>query len=340
MIHLVRSQVVDASAPAIWWWSVNDQGYLADSQAAEWRVYSRASGAWAAYTSWAAVDLVATKLGTGRYAASWTVPIDAPYGVYVYAVRWRLAAADAWTVYGYEFEIHAGGVSIEQPTYAFLADLTAEGISGTAARMASCLGHAGKFTDLTTGQRFAPYYLDKFYVNGSGDRDLELGMPIIAVEDVVIVDYERAEDWDYDPDDIIVFNRHMIGVTDPDDRRDPHLSMAGEDGYFAEGEQNIKIRGIFGYVEPTYDVDGTVLVVNRPPSLIRHVNVIMSWKKLPLLGDAERWERDEQHRITQESTEGQSYTMEGRIGPKFLSGDTSVDSILYGYRYGIRSARV
>jgi hypothetical protein len=91
----------------------------------------------------------------------------------------------------------------------------------------------------------------------------------------------------FDPDSYRVYNRHLSGVYNPDDRHDPKVSLletrriAGVTTYTSGdfawpfGTQNIRLRGVFGYTDPDPETDH-VLMGHTPDDLIYVIATLMS----------------------------------------------------------------
>ncbi len=128
------------------------------------------------------------------------------------------------------------------------AELTAEGITLVAGDPRGLIPRAQAQVERVTGRIFEPRAMT-LTVNGSGTSWLHFGNPIIAITSI-------AEDGTLvDADGYIIHNRHLSGVTSPDDRIDPTVELyadafePGERSVWSEGVGNYEITGIFGYTD-------------------------------------------------------------------------------------------
>lgn len=286
-----------------------------------------------------------TRLGVGHYAALWEVPIDAQVGRYEIHWWYRMEIDD-----DVEYEIvqpfevltfaRARG-----PQYAFVADMREEGVMASRVNDASLhekLVRASRLFELYTGRSFEPKF-KAVRTNGRGHGAITFEEPIIALESV-----HAPGDPFYteglprqDLSLLRVYNRHLSGLTEPDDRENPRIEWGYQGpiwgGRWVRGQQNILVRGVFGYTDPDDLVPtGTV------PDLVRHAVKLLAFKDLPRLYDlAERDDFQKRWRLTGESTKEQMYTMFGGVDAATrgalvggTTGDPEIDNIIILYRKG------
>lgn len=230
--------------------------------------------------------------------------------------------------------------------YASVDDLRAEGVTdavATDARLGALIGLASRYIERVTGRFFEPRGLT-LTVDGSGGRTLRLGQPILRVDGVFIESSPFAPaDLPVDPSVYRVYNRHLTqGLLLPDDRDDPKLEFVhGGDLLgvrfeppglslsslvWPRGQQNITVRGLFGYTEP----DGTPS--GRTPELIRHVTKLLVLRELAPLADVDRREDAQRRwRITSERTRDQAYTLEALRLTGAFTGDPEIDNVLVAF---------
>lgn len=222
--------------------------------------------------------------------------------------------------------------------YATIADLRAEGVTeaaATNARIESLIALAGSYIERMTGRFFEPRP-QTLRVDGTGGRVLPLGHPIISV-DAVLVDSSPFSPGDLpiDPGFYRVYNRHLTqGLLLPDDRDHPRIELVGGDEPFPglgrlawpRGQQNVEVRGVFGYTEP----DGSP--TGRTPELIRHVTKLLVLRELPLLTDTDRREDAQRRwRLTSERTRDQAYTLDALRLTGAFTGDPEIDNVLFAF---------
>lgn len=222
--------------------------------------------------------------------------------------------------------------------YATVADLRAEGVSEAAAsdaRLASLIALAGGYIERVTGQFFEARALT-LTLDGTGGRVLPLGHPIVRI-DAVLLDSNPLSPGDLavDPELFRVYNRHLTqGLLLPDDRDHPRLELVNEEDVhlglgrlvWPRGQQNVEVRGVFGYTEP----DGSP--TGRTPELIRRVTMLLVLRELPLLGDVDaREDAQRRFRLTSERTRDQSYTLEALRLHGAFTGDPEIDNVLVAF---------
>ena len=193
---------------------------------------------------------------------------------------------------------------------------------------------------------FVPNY-KTFQLNGRETRTVFLGEPIIGLENVFI-DYFTvfgANSLVIPGETLRVFNRHLSGLINPDDRKNPKLEFVhGNDlGGLAFSEQansgfllsqliwpagvkNIEITGIFGYTE----ADGSFL--GQTPFMIREATKMLVVMLMPQMIDQDgRAEAGQRDRLIQENTRDQGFQLTAPWLKGGLTGNWMVDSILVDF---------
>lgn len=290
-----------------------------------------------------ALDLVANRLGVGRYAAAWNASAVA---VGQYEVVWYYTATSmsAEASFSQEFEVVAKPYA--SSPYCSVYDLRAEGVTtamGSDAVVQGWIARAGKYIEQLTGQSFVPVY-KTLTLNGRETRALLLGEPIIAM-DSVSVDYFTifgSNTLIIPGETLRVFNRHITGMINPDDRKNPKIEfvhggdLAGlqfseqaNSGFLLSqliwpaGVQNIQLAGIFGYTE----ADGSF--VGQTPFLIREAAKLLVVMLMPQMIDQDgRAETAQRDRLIQENTRDQGFQLTAPWLKGGLTGNWQIDSIL------------
>jgi hypothetical protein len=128
------------------------------------------------------------------------------------------------------------------------AELIAEGITLVTGDPRGLIPRAQAQVERVTGRIFEPRALT-LALNGSGTSWLHFGNPIIALTSIT------EGGTLVDATGYLVRNRHLTGVTSPDDRVDPTVELY-EDAFeasgrsvWSEGVGNYEVAGIFGYTD-------------------------------------------------------------------------------------------
>lgn len=292
-----------------------------------------------------AVDLVTDRLGLGRYVADYTVDASASAGRH--EVRWyyKVVATGVEQQERYEFDV-IDSISAAAPTpfYCFPSDLKDEGICGrTDAFLLGRIGLASRYIEKVTGRFFEPRYL-QINVDGRGSRILQLGMPIIGIETVAFETSPYQPSSDLVDDELLrVYSRHLTqGLVQPDDRNNPKIELfhhsdditqgqpfSLDNLSFPRGQQNIIVKGVFGYT----DLNGQLC--GGTPDPIRHVCKLLVTREIDKLASvAARDDALKRYRIKSERTREQAYSLESlsaiaRFG--HFTGDPDIDFVLSSY---------
>lgn len=290
------------------------------------------------------VDLVAERLGPGRYAPTWTAP-NATSSAGRYQVRWvwKFTVGDVASRARQQFEV-LDGSPLTAPMYALVSDLRAECDDGEVSevRLQMAIMVASAFLQTVTGRFFEPRYsLQRF--DGRGSRALLFNDPVIAVESLAIdTQPSMRGDLPIDLDELRIYNRHLTQrMTNPDDRESPKIefvhsrdifqqqdllspSFAGitlRSFVFPYGVQNVAVQGVFGYTEQ----DGTPF--GKTPEIVQYVTRLIALRNLP---DDEQCREQVKNgwRVIEERTRDQlvRYADPRKFGQ--WTGDADIDVLL------------
>lgn len=239
-----------------------------------------------------ALNLTTSKVGTGQYAPTWTVPSNEAIGRHL--IRWFSTLFDGGPEVEWFEHFDVMGSTVGMPTrplYATISDVRAEGVGASISDrwILERLARACDRLDEWTSRVFWPTW-KQIQVDGSADRFLTFMEPIIALETVLLTDGVTF----VEPTAFTVYNRHLTGLLVPDDRETPRIeyrsdwwnrrltgntygypTMLVDAQWGSRSAQAIQVKGVFGYTEP----DGTP--AGGVPSLAREVVVLMTLRELP-----------------------------------------------------------
>jgi len=187
-----------------------------------------------------------------------------------------------------------------------------------------------------TGRFFDPQFLSVRF-NGLGCRALPLGDPVIGLSKVAFTTSPTIVPSDeVTLTQLRVYNRHLHGLINPDDRDNPRIEFA-VGGQFPKGRQNILLEGMFGYTEPDGSPVGTI------PARLQKVAAILALRVLQDPFGLDVFTTNP-GRIREAKTRDQQVKFGGVAdgGVGNLTGDRIVDDILtlymrpphYGAVYG------
>lgn len=307
-----------------------------------------------------AVDLTADLVPPyqdGRYAAAWSVSGSEPIGRHLIQWTAQITSTDqdgtattrtaTWTR---AFDVLASLPVIGQPGYALVSDMRAEGVresSASDARLIALIRDASiEFERLVGGRWFEPRY-NSWKLDGTAKPQLWIEHPIVAIDSATVFG-EGA----IDPATYKIFNRHITGLTDPDDRASARLeyfvTQTGLQGPvqplaypypideqwmlpkpWAKGTQNVTIDGVFGYTDPDGSPEGMT-----PTEVTRAVKLLVL-RRLPRMmagGGTSLFDAVNKHRLTSEKTREQSYQLAaGMAGKGAYTTDWEIDRIVEQY---------
>lgn len=290
------------------------------------------------------------RLGTGRYAVTWAVPGSQATGTHqleATVTYTNFDGAQITTTWTHNFEVIPANEVVVPGAYLTISDLRNEGIS---CQMLSDMmavkriQFATKLVEKYTGRFFSPRYTE-FSFDGRSSRAVLLGHAIIAIEQVRIdISPFSPRDLPIDMQDLRAYNRHLTqGMLFPDDRDNPrvefwHSSPELDDFapfaftrlFFPNGQQNVQIKGYFGYTDPSEG--GSPL--GETPELVKIATLMILKKYLPKVASS-RFASDTTN-VTSEKTRDQQITYANPLSTSNLrqggfTGDSDIDSILAGF---------
>lgn len=234
----------------------------------------------------------AHKLGTGRYViptgdtSAWVA------GTHRAVCTYRLAAGGPLYTQVILFEVLD---SADWPTsslykgYVTTRKLLQDGIVPSTTAVATLhrkINTASRQVERWTQRFFEPRYR-AYKVAGRAGDILHLEEAIIAIEKIESV-YKLSDNTEqvslYTPSSYQVYNRHLDGRFD--DRNNPKIVLLDSD--WPDGEQTVKVTGIFGYTDPLEDpTAGKTLIGTTPDDIAQVVGILVSRDLAdPTLSDA------------------------------------------------------
>lgn len=327
---------------------LDDAGHLADVESLTYRVV-RVDGT--EHTALTAVNLTDSPGGArtsiGTYVP--TIVIDGADPVGDYTIEWvaQRLLADTFTLsQTTTFRVVASDETIPNG-YALTSDMLAEGLPpkwcSDTPRLVSAIEEASRFIERVTRRYFEPRFVTSDY-DGRGQGVLiQVDDPIIGVEDVAITfsDFRPLVRL-LDRTELRVYNRHMRGLVEPDDRDNPkvevlrvnsispqHSSFPPLSRRFTSAQQNVQIKGWFGYTHP----DGSPLGVT--PGAITRATMMIAMRNIrPLWDDfsgglsgGTSGPLQQEHTRSQRATFAQGKNA-GSLAAGSLTGDPHIDNIL------------
>lgn len=279
------------------------------------------------------------RISIGHYVADWTVPDDALIGSY--ALTWYFKRTDGSPEQTYTeiFEVVAVVGGHRHDLYTTVQALRDEGVPTSKASDDLCLARievASRLIDRWTKRFFYPRSME-LAIDGRDLDTVRTGHPIISVESIGLRYDDSEEPNQIDLSSIRIYNRHLDGLTDPDDRNDPRIQMyypdaslariSPEFAYFPRGRQNVVVRGVFGYTDP----NGTA--AGQTPILIQEATKRMAIRSLPKMAKTVNnatagtiWKQQtRQQRV--EYGEPSKMAIQGAF-----TGDPEIDQIIASYR--------
>lgn len=343
MLVATRNQVFSAAVNPALAFFFQTSGVLTDIYALDFQVFDVSTGtAVQVYPATngdrAEVDTTSDspeRLGPGRYAATWTVGGSEPAGAHELRWFWQETSTSTVRTVTVPFDVSAVAVP-SGPFYILPSEMRAEGVptSGvgavTDARLLSSIVKAGLFIERITRRFFEPRFVT-MRLDGKGALGLRFNMPIIGLDSVELssgrLDLTTIR---IDAATFRVYNRHLAGLLDPDDRNDPHVEMYVTEAYsrlyglgatFPEGRQNVQVSGLWGYTEGDGTPWGSV------PVLLKEACGLLTLRYTALLTSAARSNQAYNGRITSEKTRDQSVTYAAPLSASF-TGDAVIDNLL------------
>ncbi len=297
------------------------------------------------------------KLGTGHYAARYTVPAAEVFGERVIKWFFKVTPASTEACYAEEFSVVEGITVPLGGSYCTIQQLRDKGVPSTGpgaktdAQLQALILEQSRLIDLYTGRFFEPRNLVQV-LDGTGRRAMLLGDPIISISKIRLIseDFVTATDLNVDLNDVRIYNRHLSGLLNPDDRENPMIEFQEFDHRFEslpfagaghihgifhphrwpEGTQNVEITGIFGYT----DDDGTA--VGKTPGPITTACCLMVIRNLISPLDPDYLDTVNAWRLTELKTRDQTIKWAspdklGSRGVGAFTGDPMIDTILAAY---------
>lgn len=295
----------------------------------------------------------AHKLGTGRYViptgstSAWTV------GTHRATCTYKMESGGPDFIQVIDFEVldtadwasGAGYVGYLSTRRAWQDTYVATTVS--VATLHRYIAEVSRRIEMWTGRWFEPRYV-KMKKTGQQDPVLILNQPIIAIEDIYAVWQTTTGEDTYKYEQYLykVYNRHLDGYTEEDDRALPQVALTDVDGSVVEvsdfawpyGNQNIELRGVFGWTDPEFDPNNDqVLIGQTPLDLGRACGALVArMAEDPTLTSLTTWSPGS---ISSMRTRDQSVSFGGSGGGSSSgggngsepSGDPLVDSILVKY---------
>lgn len=291
------------------------------------------------------------RLSTGRYFAPYTVDLAEPIGDHKIEWRFQATAISPFETTFEEFFV-LGQSLPSADAYCGVSDVRAEGFTDppfTDARINILIALATRYVDKVTGRWFTPRTFDDvnpFLMDGNDSRTLHLQIPIIQIDKLSIQSqgFLNPDLTVVDIGQIRSYNRHLSGMTQPDDRENPKVSFISSripetvltglfpsPRIFPKGRQNIFFEGVFGYTDP----DGTAF--GKTPDLIRQVTCRLVTRDLRLDSDAcEKLMDKVKFRISSDKEGKSTIKLQNLWLKGAFTGDSELDNILMMFKRPIR----
>jgi len=285
------------------------------------------------------------RLGVGHYFAPWAVPANEFIGDHRVEFQFKLDALSPYASLSCEFFVMEGTLATVA-TYCGVSEIRAEGYPSTFVsddRILELSILATKYVNKATGRWFTPRTFtstNPMVLDGRGGYILNLQIPIIRI-DKVEIDYNTTFNPNFDVVDLSalrIYNRHLAGLEEPDDRENPMLAFQrvdkryrvlsaclGEWG-FPHGHQNVRLEGVFGYTDP----DGSPF--GSTPVLIKKVTCLLVIRELRLESDScEKLSDLNRFRIIADKQGKMMVRLQELWLKGGFTGDPRIDQILTAY---------
>ncbi len=181
-------------------------------------------------------------------------------------------------------------------------------------------------------------------LDGEDRLDLRLPYPIISISSIKVWGSEIALA------DTVVYNRHLFGMLNPDDRDNPRVEFKGDikDNYYKysythpqkyhparrwpNGVQNIEVVGSFGYRDYNRSEPDPLNPIGKLPSTLRTVAFLLVPRYLDGFRESCGFGAWKQHHVTRIKTRNQEIELGGVMtsGKVYgdLTGDLEIDRML------------
>ena len=344
MPGVLMEEAVSCENPLIWF-GYQSGGQLRDVAALSFSIVDLVSGEERVEST--EIDLTdygegGDRLDTGRYVPSFQPEAAEGWAAGTHEIRWQYVVeeGDPTKQSRQRFEVLETGKQFGTgAAYFGYGDTTAlQNVPAFSCyaldQLHDALNEAGRMVDDLTGRTFSPRFISTLY-NGLYQGALPLELPIIGISKVAIVGAETSdESGTVNLSDLRIYNRHLTGLTSPDDRDNPRIEFSTSyqpgrlvaQGSFEWGRQNTLIEGVFGYT----DFDGTPF--GQTPVRLQKAVMILALRVLqdPMGLDVFA---SQPGRIKSAQTRDQKVTFataaEGGVGA--LTGDRTIDDILIPY---------
>lgn len=360
MPTLARSHVSSVSNPVLDTYIVAD-GVLTNVYSLEFVIHEFATSRTAAtlvtpLSGRTAIDVVAGRVSTGRYAVPFTVGGAAPIGVYRVTFYFKVLSTDTEQSFTQFFEvIGATYGDVSGNPLATVQSMRDEGVPVSAysdAVLLQKLLDASQEVEDYTSRTFGPTYRE-ILVDGTGAEALLLEDPIIGISDIAIVSSDVMQEGTVNMDTLRVYNRHITqNLREPDDRENPKVEFYSSEYYdyygsrvkgsallyrhWPAGKQNISVKGVFGYTEPNGTPTGGV------PQRVAVAVRMLAMMNLPVLSDVDaRMDAGQAWQTVSERTRDQSISRFSGVDAASraavigaVTGSPTLDRILVQYRRG------
>lgn len=297
------------------------------------------------------------ELGIGHWVALWDGAEIVNDGAHILRVITSHSGVEL--IFDIPFDVLPSGVKrfMSGCSFASLSDLRKAGVTVTAvpdtdALVALCL--AARQIEIFTDRQFVAR-AKTLRLDGRGSPDLLFDEPICALSSLRILTHafgSEATIDDQELTDVEIYNRHLRGQSEPDDRDNPklsfrrlhdHLGMYYEETrplfphhIFPFGQQNVILEGVFGYTDPDGSpLGGTPLLIRRAATMLAS---LLAQPAASQVGSVSA----SRGPIVEERTRDQAvkYAKPSSLGgaqPGPFTGDAAIDNLILPY---VKPARI
>ncbi len=342
MRGVVKGSIVGCDNPTLFF-THQVEGLLKDLEALKLEIFDVTGGGPAlSVVAEADLDLsdcpTGVRLGIGRYAASFN---SAAFKTGTHELRWRyqVATGDPFRNARQRFEVLDPNEFVHDDEfvgYASTKDLISQGFTQPIGKLQRLIKRASRRVEALTSRFFEPRFLE-LRLNSRGTRALSPGDPIIGIDEILIETTGVGgvlTQTPIDPGLFKIFNRHLTGLINPDDRDNPRIELfdviprrdrpAVPLGFkFFPGPLVARIPGVYGYTDPNGTPFG-----EEPDELVGVVTSFVAEAAISASGGGAA--AGGGGIIKSAKTRDQSVTFatarEGGLGP--LTGNRQVDDVL------------